>query len=59
MPSLGNRDASGATTHRLYDNGNAYVCWDRPVSSLKDMQTISKAWADNMQEYIATGRRFG
>lgn len=60
MPSLGNRNSSGSTTHRLYDNNGApYVCWDRTVTSLKDMQTISKVWADNIQEYIATGKRFG
>lgn len=59
MPSLGGRDDSGLITHRLFDNGRAYVCWDRPVNSLKDMQIISKAWADNIQEYIATGKRFG
>ena len=59
MPSLGIRDSSGAVTHRLYDNGRPYVCWDRSVNSLKDMQTISRVWADNIQEYIATGKRFG
>lgn len=59
MPSLGGRDTSGVKTHRLYDNGQAYVCWDRPVTSLKDIQTISRVWADNIQEYIATGRGFG
>lgn len=59
MPSLGNRDESGVVTHRIFDNGQPYVCWNRPVTSLKDMQTISKVWADNIQEYIATGKRFG
>ena len=59
MPSLENRDAGGAVTHRLYDNGRPYVCWDHQVKSLKDMQTISKRWADCIQEYIATGKRFG
>ena len=59
MPSLGNRDSSGFVTHRLYDNGRPYVCWDRPVNSLKAMQTISRVWADGIQEYIATGKRFG
>ena len=58
MPNIGNRDSSGAVTHRLYDNGRPYVCWDTPVNSLKDMQTISRVWADNVQEYIATGRIF-
>lgn len=56
MPSLGNRDSSGAVTHRLYDGSGYYICWDRQVNSLKDMQTISRRWADSIQEYISTGR---
>ena len=59
MPSLGRRESSGMVTHRLYDGSRPYVCWDSPVKSLKDMQTISRVWADNIQEYIATGKRFG
>lgn len=59
MPSLGGRESSGVVTHRLYDGSRPYVCWDSPVKSLKDMQTISRVWADNIQEYIVTGKRFG
>lgn len=59
MPSLEGRDSSGAVTHRMYDNGRPYVCWDSQVKTLRDMQIISKVWADNIQEYIATGKRFG
>ena len=59
MPSLGNRDTNGHSTHRLWDGDRPYVCWDCPVNSLKDMQTISRVWADSIQEYIATGKKFG
>lgn len=59
MPDLKDRNSSGVVTHRLYDNDKPYVCWDRPVDTLEDMQTISKVWADNIQEYIATGKTFG
>lgn len=60
MPNLGNRDARSIPTHRLWDdNNNAYICWDKTVNSLKDMQNISRVWADCIQEYIATGKRFG
>lgn len=60
MPSLGNRDARSIPTHRLWDdNNNAYICWDKAVNSLKDMQNISRVWADCIQEYIATGKKFG
>ena len=59
MPSFGNRSADGYITHRLWDGSKPYVCWDRSVNSLSDMQTISRVWADNIQEYIATGKRFG
>lgn len=59
MPSLEGRDPSGTVTHRLFADGRPYVCWDREVRSLGDMQAISKLWADSIQEYIATGKRFG
>ena len=36
-----------------------YVCWDTPIAQIKDMQNVSKFWADNILEYIATGKRFG
>ncbi len=59
MPNLNGRDSGGAATHRLWDGNQHYICWNTAVTSLKDMQTISRVWADNIQEYIATGRRFG
>lgn len=59
MPDLNGRDPSAAITHRLYDNGRPYVCWNQDVRTLEDMQAISRVWADSIQEYIATGKRFG
>lgn len=60
MPSLNGRDGSGGITHRLFDEqGNAYVCWDSAITSLESMQTVARTWADLVQEYIATGKRFG
>ena len=56
MPSLGGRSDESGTIHRLHDSGGYYICWDRPVNTLKDMQTISRRWADSIQEYISTGR---
>lgn len=60
MPSLCGRNDDGRITHRWSDgNGNFWVCWDRAVNSLEEMQTISRVWANSIQEYIATGKRFG
>ena len=59
MPDLNGRNGAASITHRLYDNGNAYVCWDTPLSTLKEAQIVSKKWADCLQEYIATGKEFG
>lgn len=56
MPGLGNRDAGSGTIHRLHDDGGYYICWNSQVNTLKDMQVISRHWADNIQNYIATGR---
>lgn len=59
MPDLRGRSDGCVETHRLRDGNSFFVCWDSPVKSLKDMQNISRAWADAIQEYIATGKRFG
>lgn len=60
MPSLGSRDPSLHKTHRFTNGTGVYwVCWDSAVESLKDMQTISRVWADSLQEYITTGALFG
>lgn len=56
MPSLGGRSDSSGTIHRLHDDGGYYICWDRQVNTLRDMQIISRRWADSIQEYISTGR---
>ncbi|MDO4322172.1 MAG: hypothetical protein Q4C61_06560 [Lachnospiraceae bacterium] len=58
-PGFGKRDQSGTVTHRLYDHGRPYVCWDTKIETLREMQTVSKLWADCIQEYIATGKKFG
>lgn len=58
MPNLGSRPSNGHATHRHWDGSKTYICWDHRVKSLSDMQNISRAWADNIQEYIATGKRF-
>lgn len=61
QPSFNGRDESLTVTHRYRDTDNNmyYVCWDTPIAQIKDMQNVSKFWADNILEYIATGKRFG
>lgn len=53
-----NSRSKGTHVHMLNDNGSYYICWDRSVSSIHDMQVISKRWADNFQEYLSTGKTF-
>ena len=55
-PSFGNNSTGSGVIHRLHDNSGYYICWDRPVNTLKDMQIISRRWADSIQEYMSTGR---
>lgn len=58
MPALNGRSSSSSATHRLSDGNMRYVCWNRPIRTLQDCQTVSRAWADNLQRYIATGQTF-
>ena len=58
MPSLRGRSGSFHITHRLGTADAPFVCWDTPLRSLEDAQNVSRVWADHLQEYIATGKRF-
>lgn len=59
-PSFNGRDEALAVTHRYRDTDNNmyYVCWDTPIIQIKDIQNVSRFWADNILEYIATGKKF-
>ncbi len=58
MPSLRGRSGSFHVTHRLGTADAPFVCWDQPLRTLEDAQNVSRVWADHLQEYIATGKRF-
>jgi hypothetical protein len=53
IPNIRGRNES--VPHTLHDNTGAYICWSGAVNSLRDMQNISRAWADRAQNYLATG----
>lgn len=54
-PAVNGRTAS---CHRLSDSNGSYICWDRQIYSLREMQTIARQWADLNQKFIATGISF-
>lgn len=58
MPSLNGRDGNLHITHRYHDNDKYWICYDPQPRTLKDAQTISRAWADRELEYISTGIDF-
>lgn len=58
MPSLNGRSGNLHITHRYHSNGEYWICYDPQPKTLKDAQTISRAWADRELEYIATGTPF-
>ena len=60
-PDFNDKSDSTYITHRVYDKNNSsyFISWDRPVDSLKDIQTFAKVWAGNMQKYIEAGKYFG
>ena len=57
MPSYNGRNINNVP-HRLTDGGNPYICWSGSVNSLEKIQTVSRVWANNAQEYLATGKIF-
>ena len=60
MPSLGERESDGHTTHHYVDSENNrwYVCFDPMPTTLVESQNIARNWADHILEYIATGQTF-
>lgn len=58
MPSYGKRETWGHITHRHFDGDKPYICWDKSLKELKDIQTVARAWSDATQKYIAYGTRF-
>lgn len=54
-PTVNGRTAS---CHRLSDSNGFYICWDRQIYTLREMQTIARYWADLNQKFIATGILF-
>lgn len=58
MPSLNGRDGNLHITHRYHNSGKYWICYDPQPRTLKDAQSISRAWADRELEYISTGIDF-
>lgn len=58
MPSLEGRDGNLHFTHRYRRGSTYWICYDPQPKTLKDAQSISRAWADRELEYIATGTHF-
>jgi hypothetical protein len=58
QPSYGSRDTGAHPTHRLFDNGYPYVCWDGVLKTEADAKNVAKLWAECTQEYIRSGKRF-
>lgn len=58
MPSLNGRDGNLHITHRYHRDDKYWICYDPQPKTLKDAQTVSRAWADRELEYISTGINF-
>ncbi len=60
QPDYNGRDEGLVTTHRLPDEDDRlYVCWDRPLKSREDSETVAARWATLTDQYIRTGQTFG
>lgn len=56
QPSYGSRATDAHSTHRLTATfGRKYVCWDRPIYSREDLESVVALWCDRTQDYIRYG----
>ena len=45
-------------THRIFENGHTFICFDPPPATTEDARRIARAWAELTLRYIRTGERF-
>ena len=58
QPSYMGRSKGSHPTHRYGVSSRPYICYEPEPKNRSDAIKIAKAWAENTEKYIETGRRF-
>jgi hypothetical protein len=58
QPSYRGRSTDGHSTHRYGLGSRPYICYEPAPKNRDEAINIAKAWAENTEKYIASGKKF-
>lgn len=58
QPQYRGRSEESIPTHRIFDNGRTFICFDPLPLTAEDARKVARAWAELTLRYIRTGERF-
>jgi hypothetical protein len=58
QPAYCGRSAESIPTHRIFEHGRTFICFDPLPQTTSDAKNIARAWAEQTLRYIRTGDRF-
>ena len=58
QPDYCGRPDDAHSTHRLSDSGGRYVCWTKPLRTLREAKLVATTWCEKTEQYIRYGKEF-
>jgi len=58
QPGYRGRSEASIPTHRIFDQGRTFICFDPLPQTTEEARKIARAWAELTLRYIRTGERF-
>jgi hypothetical protein len=58
QPSYRARATDGHSTHRYGLDRRSYICYEPSPRNRDEAIKVAKAWAENTEKYIETGKKF-
>lgn len=58
QPGYRGRSEESIPTHRIFDQGRTYICFDPLPQSTEEARKVARAWSELTLRYIRTGERF-
>ncbi len=58
QPGYRGRSEESIPTHRIFENGRKFICFEPLPQTTEDARKVARAWAELTLRYIRTGERF-
>jgi hypothetical protein len=56
QPDYCGRASDGASTHRYGVGSRPYICWSKPLGSLREARAVAALWVECTEQYVLSGR---